>query len=285
MSDETPPGEPPDPPPPTAPAEASPAENEPEENVAPAPALTPAPVATPAPAPRPVSAPLDYAMPAARGRRTIPKSAGCLVKMLLGFVLVIPAGYFALMAMSPKARQWATAEDGPTPYKAINQILAIPAQAIGKTKDVVAANDARVGVLDKVIAESEGKKLNPDGTPVSALDAPIDPTTATPTVWATPVEKPLPVLSEIKLGGGLVIASASPPGAPAPSQPFLYWVAGLNISGVLQGSPARIRLNNVLTREGELANPALGITFDHLEPAKKLIVFRDRSGALVTRNY
>lgn len=225
-------------------------------------------------------------MPAARGRRTIPKSAGCIVKMLLGFTMVIPAGYFALMAMSPKARQWATAEDGPTPFKAINQILAIPAQAIGKTKDVVAANDARVGVLDKVIAESEGKHLNPDGTPAkSAADAPIDPTTATPTVWATPVEKPAPLLSEIKLGGGLVIASASPPGAPAASQPFLYWVAGLKISGVLQGSPARIRLNNWLTREGEVVNPALGITFDHLEPARKLIVFRDGSGALVTRNY
>ena len=224
-------------------------------------------------------------MPVPQGRRAIPKSLGCLVKMLLGFAMVIPAGYFALMAMSPKARQWATTEDGPTPFKSFNQILAIPAQAIGKTKDVVAANDARVGVLDKVIAESEGKKLNPDGTPYSALDAPIDPTTATPMVWATPVEKPLPLLSEIKLGGGLVISSASPPGVPAPSQPFLYWVAGLRVSGVLQGSPARIHLNNAFSREGEVVNLALGITFDHLDPAKKLIIFRDRSGALVTRNY
>ena len=34
-----------------------------------------------------------------------------------------------------------------------------------------------------------------------------------------------------------------------------------------------------------IGNAALGITFDHLEFEKKLIVFRDKSGAVVTRSY
>ena len=60
---------------------------------------------------------------------------------------------------------------GPTPFKAVNQILAIPAQAVGKTKDVVAASDARVGVLDNVIAEEEGKAKGKGGSG----GAPVDP--------------------------------------------------------------------------------------------------------------
>jgi hypothetical protein len=266
---------------------------------------------------------------------TIPAYTGCLFKMVFGLVVVLIMGYCALVALNPKAQKWATqgAKDGtggPTPFKAMNQILAIPAQAIGKTKDVVAASDARVGVLNNVIVESEGKNLKSARSVVTDPFAPAptpsgsgkpgpatDPTAAESQAVskaaliamnenlseapgsqaegsdgkepkprpapreAAPVKPPAPV----KLAGGIVIASASPAGSPPASHAFLYWVVNLSISGIHQGSPSRFLMNNRLVYEGQELNATLGITFDHLEFEKKLIVFRDKSGALVTRSY
>jgi len=242
----------------------------------------------------------------------IPKQAGCIAKMLLGFVVMILMGYVALIALNPRARQWATSKKGPTPFKTLNQILAIPAMAIGKTKDVVAASDARVGVLDKVIADEEGKAskksaAKPDGVSPEAAEEKLaklpeipgavpmaeapkvenDPTVpysfTVPTAAAHPVEPPPP--AQVKLRGGIVISNASAEGTPAAGANFLYWVVNLNISGVFQNSPHRILLDKRLVYEGQEVNAVLGVTFDHLELEKKLIVFRDKTGALVTRSY
>ena len=306
-------------------AAAIPAAAQPTSPAAPAPSV---PVTPPA-------VPIDYAMRAPSKPFTIPAYTGCLFKMVLGFAVLIVMGYCALIALNPKAQKWATqgAKDGtggPTPFKAMNQVLAIPAQAIGKTKDVVAASDARVGVLDRVIVDSEGKNRT------SARSAVIDPFAATPaasgsgkagkapapeaadnqgiskaaliamnenqteapgsqadgTEGQAPKPRPAPreaapvkPLAQVKLAGGIVIANASPAGSPPAPHAFMYWVVNLSISGVHQGSPSRFLMNNRLVYEGQELNAALGITFDHLEFDKKLIVFRDKSGAVVTRSY
>jgi hypothetical protein len=279
-------------------------------------------------------------MPAPKRPITIPRHLGCLVKMLFGFALLLLMGYFALIALNPKAREWATqgAKDGsggPTPFNAVNQVLAIPAQAIGKTKDVVAAGDARAGVLDGVIAEEEGKKKTkgaaahvvtdpfaassaPAGAGVSKARAaaaadtagtggsaeqgvsrsallamhekmgelpdPADPA-ARPDPVAPPPPPDPPAPAQVKLAGGLVVASASPADGPVVRTSFFYWIVKQNITGVFQSPPHRIMLNGQLVYEGTEINRAQGITFDHLDPAKKVIVFRDNTGALVTRSY
>lgn len=115
------------------------------------------------PPPKPI---LDYAMPSQK-KSWLPSPAfirnlGCMMKVCVALTIVLAMGYFALVAMNPKARKWATqgAKDGsggPTPFKAMNQILAIPAQAVGKTDDVVQANNARAAQLDGMIAEEEAK--------------------------------------------------------------------------------------------------------------------------------
>ncbi len=281
------------------------------------------------------------------------KNVGCLVKMVFGFIILLIMGYFALVALNPKARQWATSKKGPTPFKAVNQILAIPAQTIGKTNDVVAANNANVKLLDGVIADEEGKKKKGGATggPVAdpfasateaakkalggagsdgaaagkaktgdgtdkgvsadaliamqeklanlpdgpAAAAPVKDTAqvvqeaANPYSFAKPEEKkdaaPVAPPPEVKLPGGIVVASASPAGAPPATPQFLYWVVNLNISGVFQSNPHRVLLNNRTITEGQEVNAALGIVFDHLDLDQKLIVFRDKTGALVTRSY
>ena len=277
-------------------------------------------------------------MPAPKRPIAIPRHLGCLVKMIFGFTLLLLMGYFALIALNPKAREWATqgAKDGsggPTPFKSMNQILAIPAQAIGKTKDVVAAGDARVGVLDGVIAEEEGKKKKqgaaahvvtdpfaaspaPAGAGVSKARAaaaadtaagsaeqgvsrsallamheklgdlpdPADPASQPdPVAPAPPPDPPAP--AHVKLAGGIVIASASPADGPVVRTSFFFWIVKQNITGVFQSPPHRLMLNGQLVYEGDVINRALGITFDHLDAAHKVIVFRDNTGALVTRSY
>lgn len=116
--------------------------------------------------------PIDYAMPAQKSFIPSPaliRNVGCLIKLIAGFTVLLCLGYFALVALNPKARQWAlqgskpgpggapATGKGPTPFKIVNQILAIPAQALGKTDDVVKANNARVGQLDGLVAEEEAK--------------------------------------------------------------------------------------------------------------------------------
>ena len=279
---------------------------------------------------------------------TLVKNLGCLFKLCIGFVVLILMGYFALIALNPKARQWATSKQGPTPFKTLNQILAIPAQAVGKTKDVVAASDANVHVLDKVIAEEEGKAgkssrsgavtdpfanvsaqaaaLAGAGTPATAgaaakaddppgvsreavlalqekvaqlpvvpgaapmaeapkvVNDPTKPYSFTKSAAAAQPREPA-APAPVKLPGGIVISSASPVGAPAATANFLYWVVNLNISGVFQNNPHRILMDKRLVYEGQEVSAVLGITFDHLELDRKLIVFRDKTGALVTRSY
>lgn len=272
------------------------------------------------------------------------RSLGCLIKLVFGLTILLGMGYFALLAMNPKARQWATrgAKDGsggPTPFKAVNQILAIPAQALGKTDDVVQANNARVGQLDGLIAEEEGKarggKAGRGSRPVvdpfasagtSAGTSPARAAASTeadgdgkeavsraaiiammeklgrvpdnpgpPAPGAAPVA-PAPVVAappppepaapaQVKLAGGIVISSVAPAGAPEVRASFFYWIVNQNISGVLQGPPHRLMLNNRLVYAGDEINRDLGIIFDRLDPANKVIVFRDGSGAIVTRSY
>jgi hypothetical protein len=283
--------------------------------------------------------PIEFAMPAPKRPIAIPRHLGCLVKMIFGFAVLLLMGYFALIALNPKAREWATqgAKDGsggPTPFNAVNQILAIPAQAIGKTKDVVAAGDARAGVLDGVIAEEEGKKKK-QGAAAHVVTDPFASSPAAPAAGvskaraaaaaditagtggaadqgvsrsallamheklgelpdapdaspAPPVAAPPPdpaAPAQVKLAGGIIISSASPADGPVVRSSFFFWIVKQNITGVFQSPPHRLMLNGQLVYEGDTISRALGITFDHLDPAKKVIVFRDQTGAMVTRSY
>jgi len=87
------------------------------------------------------------------------------------------------------------------------------------------------------------------------------------------------------LPGGIIIAQASPAGAPRASAGFFFWVVKLNVSGITQSKPARLLLNNRLTHEGDEVNRSLGIVFAQLDSANKLLIFKDATGAIVTRSY
>lgn len=156
--------------PPSQPDAAAPLEVMPETGPLPGEAASKELVPTPAPPPAPgpsAATPIDYAMPS-QPKSWLPSPAlvrnfGCIFKMLVGFAVMLGMGYFMLMALNPKARQWAlqgkgtAGGAGPTPFKIVNQVLALPAQALAKTDDVVKANNARAGVVDGMVAEEEKK--------------------------------------------------------------------------------------------------------------------------------
>jgi hypothetical protein len=66
---------------------------------------------------------------------------------------------------------------------------------------------------------------------------------------------------------------------------FRTFVANAKISGVFQGTPARAVINGRLSRSGETIDTPLGIVFDRIDADRRHIVFRDRTGATVTRRY
>ncbi len=310
----------------------------------------PAPVVPP-PAPAASRPPIDYALPTQK-KAWLPTPAlvrnlGCLFKLIVGFTVLICMGYFALVALNPKARQWALqgtragpggtppSGKGPTPFKFVNQVLAIPAQALGKTDDVVKANNARVGQLDGVIADEEKNKagkggrssrpvVDPFATPstvggtsrpdkaapagadapgpqgvsgstilaLAEKNAPTAPDSELPAGNSAPQpSRPTPQASvsdtpdQMKLPGGIIIAQASPDGAPRASAAFFYSIVKLTIGGITQGKPARVLINNRLAYEGDEINRALGIIFVQLDPTNKQLVFKDNSGATITRSY
>ena len=266
---------------------------------------------------------------------TLIRNLGCLIKMIFALTVLLGMGYFALLALNPKARQWATkgAKDGtggPTPFKVVNQILAIPAQALGKTDDVVKANNARVGQLDGLVAEEEAKTKG--GKPGRAFAPVTDPfaspaatdkksgpaaagtaaesaesqavsraailalaeknAAAKPTPASPPPLRPAVIApaapdtpDQMKLAGDIIIAQASPAGSPRASAAFFYWVVKLNVSGITQGKPARVFINNRLAYEGDEVNRTLGIVFAQLDAVNKVLIFRDPAGAIVTRSY
>jgi hypothetical protein len=218
------------------------------------------------------------------------------------------------------------------PTSAIGQIFALPGQVIGQTKAVVEKNNSRTGVLDGVIANPQGtvaptnkvggraagtadpakpeKPPPPVNTSVSAdekdklaqslidfslaqgaeepaagngtLQKPAVPTPAGP---AAPVVATLAQPKRVQLGGGIAITSPAIADTVEAGESFITWAMNVKISGIFPGSPARVMLNDRLTRAGDSAHVRLGITFVGLDIENRLMLFRDKAGASVARSY
>jgi hypothetical protein len=69
------------------------------------------------------------------------------------------------------------------------------------------------------------------------------------------------------------------------SAAFRSFVANAKIGGVFQGNPPRALVNGRTTRAGETVDGGLGIMFDGIDAERKLIIFKDKSGATVARKY
>lgn len=223
------------------------------------------------------------------------------------------------------------------PRSAIGQIFALPGQVIGQTKAVVEKNNARTGVLDGVIANPEGMEKVPTGraasaaasspnakpappaktsvrseetadlaqslinfslaqpaaeNPVNATAPPPKPSVVTPSATTSPAIVPTvatPAIvhepKKIQLGGGITINTPGLVGTPAANETFIAWVINVKVSSISPGTPARVVLNERLVREADPVHLRLGIDFAGIDAMSRLLLFRDKSGATVSRSY
>ncbi|MBA4135949.1 MAG: hypothetical protein C0518_01380 [Opitutus sp.] len=79
------------------------------------------------------------------------------------------------------------------------------------------------------------------------------------------------------------IPAVTAPSAPPASAAFRSWVQNLKISGVRAGASPRVFIERTAYGPGDLVNPQLGISFESYNAETRMLVFKDKSGALVER--
>ncbi len=163
----------------------------------------------------------------------------------------------------------ATAAPAPTPSETLNKLAHLPGNAIDKAQEALAAR--RASGQDRVDAAARG-----DDAPATASNAakPAD-TVARPVPSGTAVSTHAP-------GGTVPPAVVAAPEAGPELKAF---VTHARISGIFQGNPPRAVINGKLTRAGEVVDEGFGIVFDGLDGDRKNLVFKDRTGASVTRRF
>lgn len=83
--------------------------------------------------------------------------------------------------------------------------------------------------------------------------------------------------------GGFMEPAARP--LPEPSAAFQVWVSEARISGVFQGNPARVLINGRTVRQDEQLDGSLGIVLAGVDAERRLVLFRDDTGAVVGKRY
>ncbi|MBI5688549.1 MAG: hypothetical protein HZC55_00520 [Verrucomicrobia bacterium] len=143
-----------------------------------------------------------------------------------------------------------------------------PAKAIGKAQDAVAARQASgQGNVADALATEELANRPAVGEPVAKAPAPKAATAK------QSVTRGVSATTELEVA------------AVEASMEFRTYVANAKVSGVFQGSPARAMINGRLVRTGETVDAGLGILFEGVDPVKRQLFFKDRTGAIVARKY
>jgi galactitol-specific phosphotransferase system IIB component len=101
----------------------------------------------------------------------------------------------------------------------------------------------------------------------------------------TPTPASESVMAQSNISADVKVNNTHIDAAPAASPSFRAFVASASIGGVFQGSPARALINGTIVREGQLVESALGISFERIDSAEKVIYFKDTTGAEVSKNY
>ncbi|HEX2854598.1 MAG TPA: hypothetical protein VHO24_15310 [Opitutaceae bacterium] len=156
-----------------------------------------------------------------------------------------PAPVATTPTASPKAQAL------PPPEKTVPAPLPEPAETVSR-------------ISSSPTSAPEAKPTEPAGAPtLSTISSPVS-TNLSPDVTA-------------KTGMPMAVSNASPA--------FRSFIANAKITGVFQGRNPRAVINGKVTRIGETVDHALGIVFHDIDPSRKQVVFKDASGAIVTRKY
>jgi hypothetical protein len=182
-----------------------------------------------------------------------------------GVVAVVVAGVFFYRIFFPAPGKIVAIElqpvSHPVPAKEVPDAAALAAKAAADAAKEQAAATAKIRA-DKEKADA------------AASQAPLTPTPETESVMAQSS-----ITTDVKVNNTHLDA------APAASPAFRTFVAGASIGGVFQGTPSRALINGTIVREGQSVEGVLGITFDRIDSVKKIIYFKDSTGAEVSKSY
>jgi hypothetical protein len=128
--------------------------------------------------------------------------------------------------------------------------------------------DQGVNALEKKRQQNQAKM----DAIANGEEAPTGEPTTTEYVQAT-------VAKDVKVNNAPVMANSTA------SSAFKAWVADAAIGGVFQGKPSRALINGKICREGSTVDSDLGIIFDRIDAERKVIYFKDVSGAEGSKAY
>jgi hypothetical protein len=183
-----------------------------------------------------------------------------LLALLALLAIAVAGAYWTLMRRSTLTAVPETAAKAPAPAASGPKHPATPAPAkVAPEKKPVAIPHAEEEARLAAVARSARR---PDEAP----------------------SHPAPTITT-QLAPGITATTTARQVAGAASPAFRAWVGAASINGVFQGTPARALINGHIVQAGQMVEAALGISFDHIDADAKTIVFRDRSGATVSRPY
>lgn len=136
----------------------------------------------------------------------------------------------------------------------------MPAKSIGAAQTSAAAHDTNTAAANEVLGN--------DATSASTAPKAPQPKMASTTTEIAP---------------GVTATSSEVQAAPEATAAFRTFVVNLRITGFVAGSSPKALINGRLIRVGETVDSSLGITFVGVKDDQ--LLFKDKSGATVTRRY
>jgi hypothetical protein len=165
-------------------------------------------------------------------------------------------------------------------------------QKVAPPKPIVVAKQAAADVAAKVAAAPA--KIVDSGLDALAqhraaeqakVDAAANGEEPTPTPPPDVVPGTQSVLAQASIGSDVKANITRLDTTSAASADFRAFVANADVGGVFQGTPSRALINGRIIREGQVIDDTLGISFERIDAANKVIYFKDATGAEVSRNY
>jgi hypothetical protein len=147
----------------------------------------------------------------------------------------------------------------------------------------------------KPIRPGDAKKAGtdlPKATPTPEAPVPLIEVPSTIQDQTAPTPTPVPlggpnekVMGNSSISSDVKVGNMPIDATPAASAAFRAWVANATIGGVYQGTPAKALIDGTIVREGQVIDSALGIAFERIDARRKVIFFKDYTGAEVSKNY
>ncbi|MEY4688931.1 MAG: hypothetical protein RIR76_2954 [Verrucomicrobiota bacterium] len=227
----------------------------------------------------------------AKNKRTVFVVAGAI-----GLVVFACGLYFAYSVFFSAEPPAPVAKKSPPPAAAKTPAAAAPAPApkapaappttpVAKAKAATETRAQTVAETAARVAAAAPAAPSPAATALPPAPAATPPATPVPAAATASASAGEAATARTTIAKGVTATTTLEQAGADASVEFRTFVANAKISGVFQGTPARAVINGRLARSGETIDAAMGVVFDRIDADRRHIVFRDRTGATVTRRY